>query len=126
VRAIFTADEQLHERVPARPESIGPLRRAVLRFAADNGTSVCHRDDIALAVREAFGSAVLPAYVGTTIPAPSRSTPGMQERSLEVLICDKGNGMLPRTDSTDSPAWVSGVRSSTASPRRCGPAYACA
>jgi serine/threonine-protein kinase RsbW len=99
LRVVFTSDEQLHERVPARPESIGPLRRAVVRFAAGNGASVCERDDIALAVTEALGNAVLHAYVGHDHPGAVAVDAWMHERSLEVVVCDEGNGMLSRSDS---------------------------
>jgi anti-sigma regulatory factor (Ser/Thr protein kinase) len=95
----ITADEQLHERVPARPESIAPLRKAVVRFAAGNGASAPERDDIALAVTEALGNAVLHAYVGHDRPGPLALDAWMRERSLEVVVCDEGNGMTPRTDS---------------------------
>lgn len=97
---ILTAgDEQLHERVPARPESIAPLRRAVVRFAADNGASAPQRDDIALAVSEALANAVLHAYVGHDRPGIVAVDARIRGRWLEVAVCDDGNGMLPRTDS---------------------------
>lgn len=94
----LTAEEPLHERVPARPEYIAPLRRAVVRFAAGNGASACQRDDIALAVTEALGNAVLHAYVGHASPGAVAVDARMHERSLEVVVRDEGNGMLPRTD----------------------------
>jgi serine/threonine-protein kinase RsbW len=92
-------DTQLHEWVPARPESIAPLRRAVVRLAAGNGASAPQRDDIALAVSEALANAVLHAYVGHDRPGVVAVDARMHERSLEVVVCDDGNGMLPRTDS---------------------------
>jgi serine/threonine-protein kinase RsbW/stage II sporulation protein AB (anti-sigma F factor) len=92
-------DEQLHERVTARPDSVAPLRKAVVRFAAGNGASAPQRDDIALAVTEALANAVLHAYVGHDRPGVVAVDAWMRERSLEVVVCDEGNGMLPRTDS---------------------------
>ena len=91
--------EQLHERVPARPEWVAPLRTAVVRFAAGNGASGPERDDIALAVTEALGNAVLHAYVGHDRPGCVAVDAWMHKRSLEVVVCDEGNGMVPRTDS---------------------------
>lgn len=96
---ITTERERLHERVPAQPACIAPLRQAVVRFAAANGASACQRDDIALAVTEALGNAVLHAYVGHDRPGVVGVDARMHERSLEVIVCDEGNGMLPRPDS---------------------------
>jgi serine/threonine-protein kinase RsbW len=90
---------QLHERVPAHPRSISPLRRAVSTLAASNGASDREREDIALAVSEALGNAVLHAYVGHDRPGVLAVDAWVRERALEVVVCDEGNGMLPRVDS---------------------------
>jgi serine/threonine-protein kinase RsbW len=92
-------DTPLHERVPARPESIAPLRRAVVRFAAANGATDRQRADIALAVTEALDNAVLHAYVGHDDAGAVAVDAWVQARSLEVAVCDEGNGMVPRSDS---------------------------
>lgn len=89
----------LHQRLPARPESIAPLRHAVVDFADSRGASDRQREDIALAVSEAVSNAVIHAYAGDTIPGDVAVQAWMQDRSLEVVVCDEGIGMVPRTDS---------------------------
>jgi anti-sigma regulatory factor (Ser/Thr protein kinase) len=90
---------QLHERRPALPQSIAPLRRAVVSFAAGLGASERQRDDIALAVTEAVSNTVVHAYVGRERPGIVELRARMDERSLEVVVCDEGVGMAPRDDS---------------------------
>jgi len=90
---------RLHERLPARRESIAPLRRAVVEFADANGVSDRRCEDVALAVSEALSNAVLHAYVGHDGPGLVAVNAWMLERSLEVIVCDEGVGMLPRSDS---------------------------
>lgn len=89
----------LHRRLPARPESIAALRHAVVDFAGSSGASDRQREDIALAVSEAVTNAVIHAYAGDAIPGDVAVQAWMQDRSLEVVVCDEGIGMVPRTDS---------------------------
>jgi len=91
--------ERLHDRLPALPESIAPLRHAVLGFASDSGASERQREDIALAVSEALSNAVVHAYVGRDSPGLLAVNARLRGRWLEVVVCDEGVGMLPRTDS---------------------------
>jgi len=90
---------QLHERLPARSESIAPLRHAVVEFARSNGASDRQLEDIALAVSEALTNAVVHAYPGQDSQGMLAVQAWVHERSLEVVVCDEGVGMLPRTDS---------------------------
>jgi anti-sigma regulatory factor (Ser/Thr protein kinase) len=85
--------------LPARPDSIARLRRAVVEFANGHGASDRQRDDIALAVSEALSNAVLHAYVGHASPGIMRVKACMHEHWLEVVVSDQGVGMLPRADS---------------------------
>ena len=91
--------ERLHDRLPALPESIAPLRHSVLGFASDSGASERQREDIALAVSEALSNAVVHAYVGRDSPGLLAVNARLRGRWLEVVVCDEGVGMLPRTDS---------------------------
>ena len=86
-----------HERRAARPECVGPLRTAIDEFAAAGGASRSQRDDIAIAVSEALNNAVLHAYAGRDTPGIVAVDAWMSARSLDVVVCDEGAGMLPRT-----------------------------
>jgi anti-sigma regulatory factor (Ser/Thr protein kinase) len=89
----------LHERLPARPESIALLRHAVVDFAGGSGASERQRDDIALAVSEAVSNSVVHAYARAIHPGDVTVEAWMQDGSLEVIVCDEGIGMVPRSDS---------------------------
>lgn len=90
---------RLQERLPAQPESIAPLRRAVVAYAGSNGASERQREDIALAVSEALSNAVLHAYVGREVAGDVGVDARIDDRVLEVVVADGGGGMTPRTDS---------------------------
>jgi serine/threonine-protein kinase RsbW len=90
---------RLQERLPARPESIAPLRRAVVAYAGGNGASDRQCEDIALAVSEALSNAVLHAYIGHDVAGDVGVDAWFAERVLEVVVEDSGVGMTPRTDS---------------------------
>jgi anti-sigma regulatory factor (Ser/Thr protein kinase) len=90
---------RLQERLPARPESIAPLRRAVVAYAGSNGASERQGEDIALAVSEALSNVVLHAYVGHEVAGDVGVDAWIDERVLEVVVEDGGGGMMPRTDS---------------------------
>lgn len=91
------ARSPLHLELPAVPESIAELRRAISAFAYRAGANRAVVADIALAVSEAATNVVVHAY---------RSAPGTLEvdadaRSgmLTVRVLDAGVGMAPRADS---------------------------
>ena len=63
------AHGRLRERLPARPQSIGLLRRAVVEFASDCGATESQRESIAVAVSEVLSNVVKHAYVGRDTPA---------------------------------------------------------
>jgi diguanylate cyclase (GGDEF)-like protein len=88
-----------HERLAATPESIAPLRQVVVEFASRNGASDRQREDIAVAVSEALSNVVVHAYAGRDDPGVVTVDAWMSNQSLEVVVCDEGIGMLPRTDS---------------------------
>jgi serine/threonine-protein kinase RsbW len=89
----------LVRRYRARAEEIGRIRHDVKAHAREQGAR--DPDAVALAVTEAVTNAVLHAYVDAPEPgeievivqrAPERD-------SVEILVCDDGRGMRPRTDS---------------------------
>ncbi|MGH2943479.1 MAG: ATP-binding protein [Solirubrobacteraceae bacterium] len=91
----------LHARLPARPDSIARLRRAVVDFAEGNGVSARQREDIALAVSEAVSNAVLHAYAGRDGPGDVAVEAWAADGALEVVVCDDGVGLRPRAHGSE-------------------------
>ena len=89
---------RLHERGPARPQTIAPLRRAVVAFARANGASAQRREDIALAVSEAL-TAVVYTPDGNGLDGSVVVDAHIVERSLEVVVCDDGGRAEARDDN---------------------------
>lgn len=83
----------------AQPQSIAPLRRAVVTFARDHGASAPECDDIALAVSEALSNVVVHAYVGRDRPGDICVRAWTEDDALQISVCDDGIGMVPRPDS---------------------------
>ena len=92
-------DGGLREQLPARPQSVARMRRAVAEFAGSRGASARQCATIELAVSEAVTNAVVHAYVDCDEPGVVAVYAQMRERSLHVAVCDAGSGMRPRTDS---------------------------
>ncbi len=90
---------QLERCLQAQPESVAALRHAVVEFAAGNGASQELCEDIALAVSEAVSNSVLHAYVDHDAPGMVALKAWTRPSSLEVVVCDEGRGMRPRSDS---------------------------
>ncbi len=91
--------QRLRKRRAARPESVAPLRGAVVSFAARNGASERQCEDVALAVSEALSNAVLHAYVGRERPGEMQVEAWVDDDGLQIAVSDDGVGMLPRPDS---------------------------
>ena len=88
----------LVRRYRARAEEIGRIRHDVKAHAREQGAR--DPDAIALAVTEAVTNAVLHAYIDE--PEPGEVEVVVQrvaEDCVEILVCDDGRGMRPRTDS---------------------------
>lgn len=90
---------RLEHCLPARPESIGPLRRALVAYAQSNRASDGECDDIALAASEALSNVVAHAYPGHETPGDIKVEAWMQGDALQVAVCDEGIGIAPRLDS---------------------------
>jgi serine/threonine-protein kinase RsbW/stage II sporulation protein AB (anti-sigma F factor) len=101
------ASSPLHDHRCAHAGNIGPLRREVVAFAAENGASADQCENVALAVNEALTNAVLHAYTDRVRPGEMTVDASMTLRLLNVLVSDDGVGMLPRGDS---PGMGLGVR----------------
>jgi serine/threonine-protein kinase RsbW len=83
-------------RCPAEPASVGPLRRAVSRYAEQLG--VADLAAVQLAVSEAATNAVVHAYregEQGELAIHARQVGS----ALEVTVTDDGVGMRPRPDS---------------------------
>jgi serine/threonine-protein kinase RsbW len=89
----------LVRRYRARAEEIGRIRHDVKAHAREQGAR--NPDAVALAVTEAVTNAVLHAYVDAPeageIEVIVQRAP--EDDSVEILVCDDGRGMRPRTDS---------------------------
>lgn len=89
----------LVRRYRAMAEEIGRIRHDVTAHAREHGAR--DPDAVAVAVSEAVTNAVLHAYVDAPEPGEIevvvRRLPG--QASVEILVCDEGRGMRPRTDS---------------------------
>jgi anti-sigma regulatory factor (Ser/Thr protein kinase) len=87
---------RLFERLPACPQSIGPLRRAVVQFASGCGASDRQCEDIAVAVSEAMNNVVEHAYVGRETPGIVAVEASGHGSVLAVMVCDEGIGIRAR------------------------------
>ena len=96
--------------MPAHPDSVAPLRHAVVDFARRCGASATQRDDIALAVSEAVSNVVLHAYDGCESPGMVTVVASVHAQALEVVVCDEGAGMHARPDSPGLGAGLTIIR----------------
>jgi serine/threonine-protein kinase RsbW/stage II sporulation protein AB (anti-sigma F factor) len=89
----------LVRRFAARPDEIAAVRHEVRDYAERNGAA--DPNAIALAVTEAITNAVVHAYADTAEPGEIevfvQRLP--DDEGIEILVCDDGRGMMPRTDS---------------------------
>jgi stage II sporulation protein AB (anti-sigma F factor) len=89
MQACSAPDIQLE--LPPHPASVAEARQAVSALATETGAAV---EDVALAVSEAVGNAVIHAFrPGTT--GTIAVCAGLQGRVLVVKVADDGVGMRP-------------------------------
>jgi anti-sigma regulatory factor (Ser/Thr protein kinase) len=92
--------EGLELAVPARPENVAVLRRAVTAFAQTAGLGEGTAADVALAVGEACANVVVHAYAEDDSAGPVLEVRArLAGARLLVVVADHGGGMAPRTDS---------------------------
>ena len=86
--------------VPAVPEIVARMRRAVVALAERLGAVDAVRSDLALAVGEACANVVVHAYPpGDVGPLVVSAEPAAGGAELVVIVADQGQGMVPRPDS---------------------------
>jgi serine/threonine-protein kinase RsbW len=92
-------DEAVRWKGDATPEAVGLVRQLLVDKAARLGAARDLRDRVALAVSEAVSNVVVHAY--REIGEPGEVTVVMERRAeqLEILVRDRGVGLVPRPDS---------------------------
>lgn len=84
--------------VPAEPESVAGIRRAVKGFCSERGVDERVAGDIAIAVSEALSNAVVHAYVGQTRGSVEVVVEIGDDEAV-VRVTDSGRGMQAHPDS---------------------------
>lgn len=91
-------NNRLAMSVPSAPEAVAEIRSAVCQFAQDRGFDEERVEAIKLAVSEAVTNAVVHGY--SDHPGQISVVAELEDGgALQVLIADKGRGMLPHRDS---------------------------
>jgi anti-sigma regulatory factor (Ser/Thr protein kinase) len=90
------AKERLDLRLPAQPESMPGIRRAVMAFVSERGAVDPHA--VGLAVTEATTNVILHAYRGDA-PGEVRVVVCAELERFVVVVRDWGAGLSPRADS---------------------------
>ena len=81
--------------LPPEPGSVTKARQAVVELARAVGAAA---DDVALAVSEAVGNAVVHAFRGRD-PGTIAVSAAVEEDMLLVTVADDGTGMMPNLES---------------------------
>lgn len=91
-------NNRLAMSVPSTPEAVAEIRSAVCRFAQSRGFHDEKVEAIKLAVSEAVTNAVLHGY--SDHPGQVTVVAELEDGgALQVVIADKGRGMLPHRGS---------------------------
>lgn len=88
----------IHLALESRPESVGVVRHAACDLARDAGADEATVGQVALAVSEACGNAVVHAYPPGEL-GPLTFEASAAEGELSVRVADRGRGLAPRPDS---------------------------
>jgi anti-sigma regulatory factor (Ser/Thr protein kinase) len=103
-QVLVEAGLQLSESYPARPESVGRVRSALVRLAAALGANQDQVDAIKLAVSESVTNVVCHAYGRATGACqPTREVhvaAAVAEGELWILISDDGVGLHAQSTSS--------------------------
>lgn len=91
--------EDLVLTLPARPENVAVVRRAVGAFARTAGFDEDGVADVALALSEACANVVIHAYRRDAEGTLLEVRASCSAEALAVVVSDHGGGMAPRTDS---------------------------
>ena len=90
------AKERLDLRLPAQPESLPGIRRAVMAFVSERDAPDPHA--VGLAVTEATTNVILHAYRDGA-PGEVRVVVCVEPDRFVVVVRDWGDGLRPRADS---------------------------
>ena len=95
----MVGQQVMDESLPAVPDSVPVLRRAVARLAAEAGATEEALIRLRLAVSEAITNAVLHAYRDRPEPGPVHVAASVEGDFVHVTVADEGDGLKPRYDS---------------------------
>lgn len=90
---VSTPTARLHDRRIATPQSIAPLRRAVVDLAERGGATDLQCQDISLTVSEAVTNVVAHAYPAPAAVGTVAVEASLDEQELLVVVIDEGVGM---------------------------------
>ena len=93
-----THDGRWEAHAAAQAANVGPIRTALVKFAAEHGAGRSAQTDIALAVSEGLTNAVVHAFLAQAV-GTMRVIAVASADVLHVSIIDDGSGMSPRDDS---------------------------
>jgi anti-sigma regulatory factor (Ser/Thr protein kinase) len=85
-----------HAEATAVPDSVLPLRRAVVDFARTAGLEGRVVDDVAVATSEAATNAVMHAFDGDGPGTVTVRAQVIDADTFRVIVADDGHGMRPR------------------------------
>jgi anti-sigma regulatory factor (Ser/Thr protein kinase) len=85
--------------VPATPESVAELRRAVVDFACQQGVGDPPLSSVRIAVSEAVTNVVVHSYREQPTPGDVELRAEIRAGELHITVSDRGLGFNPRFDS---------------------------
>lgn len=94
---VLGVEQRFEAQYPVSPLSLGAIRGEVRAIAEECGLTGSEVHDVILAVSEAAANAVLHGAQGDD-PCV-RVSVWVGQGEFEVVVCDEGGGMRPRTDS---------------------------
>jgi len=94
--------DRLFLSLSAERENIGAVREAVDRAARDFGIKEGARNDLKTLVSEACANVVLHAYADDEADKPLEVEVTRQEKAVEVVVRDHGQGVSARPDPKPS------------------------
>jgi len=83
-------------KVDSHPANLAPVRKAIERFATDNGFKEKSVAEVGLVVNEAMANIIRHAY-GNRTDKPIHVTASADNRQIVITLRDWGNGVDPTT-----------------------------
>jgi len=106
----MTEPDDLHIVLPAQPDSVSEIRRAVASRAERLGMTNERIDDLKTVVSEACSNVVLHAYEDRAEPGPLEVVVAREEDQVGVVVRDFGSGIRPRRGAVGRPSLRLGLR----------------